>query len=149
LPGYADALAALNAGTGPEDRTLFLWEPRTYHAVAPARGDQILDQWRRSPLDVANARDIPARLREDGFSYVLLNRLGLDFLLRTGHDPIDPTAVDRLVESQEFGLTLVYGVGLARDPAAAGITQSQAPYAIYRVSTDRTTHGGPTSRPAQ
>lgn len=137
LPGYAEAIERLNAATLPTDRTLFLWEPRTYYAAAPATGDQTLDQWRRPPMTSDSGLALAQSLDRAGYTHLLVSRAGLDFLLRTGQDAIDPSIIDRLIEAQRADLEVVYGDPIAWDTMRRGLTPSELPYAILRVTPNR------------
>ncbi len=85
-------LAHLPAGS----RVLFLWEPRTYYSPVPAYPDAILDNWPHAVSQLENAAQIADRWRSQGFTHILLYRSGLDFIVRTGLDPLTPLQVAEL-----------------------------------------------------
>lgn len=79
-------LASLPAGS----KALFLWEPRTYYSPVPAYPDAILDNWAHAIYQFGRAAHIAGRWRTQGFTHLLLYRYGLDFVTRTGLDPLTP-----------------------------------------------------------
>jgi hypothetical protein len=77
---YAVAMAQLAETLPAESRVFFLYEPRGYYATRPAEPDAIVDHWARLTLRYAEAGDIAETLRREGYTHVLLYRLGMDFL---------------------------------------------------------------------
>lgn len=79
--GYWDALQFL--GHLPAPKVLFLWEPRAYYAPdsATVQPDEVLDTFAHLRYQYRDAAGIARALREQGYTYVLLNRWGLDFQL--------------------------------------------------------------------
>jgi len=92
----------------PEDgRVLFLWEPRSYYSPRPAQPDAILDNWSHLLYLYGDEHQVAARLREEGFSHVLLYKWGLDFVIEHGESPLPPADVERLHAFIAQHLTLV------------------------------------------
>src|SRR5574341_1048762 len=88
--GYWDALqflghlpATMVADRATSARVLFLWEPRVYYAPdsAMVQPDEILDAFAHLRYQYHDAAGIARALHEQGYTYVLLNRWGLDFQL--------------------------------------------------------------------
>ncbi|MGC8827907.1 MAG: ArnT family glycosyltransferase, partial [Anaerolineae bacterium] len=95
LGAHAVAMQGL-AGLPPGARVLFLWEPRTYYAPVPAYPDAILDNWAHAVHQFGSARNAAQQWHAEGFTHILLYRRGLDFVVRTGLDPLTPYALSEL-----------------------------------------------------
>lgn len=95
LGAHAIAMREL-AGLPPGSRVLFLWEPRTYYAPVPAYPDAILDTWPHAVYHFGNARNAAQQWHSEGFTHILLYRYGLDFVVRTGLDPLTPYMLSEL-----------------------------------------------------
>lgn len=96
LGAHAVAMREVNARLPEGSRVLFLWEPRTYYCDRPAQADAILDTWAHLVHRYGDADTIAGVLTEQGFTHILLYQHGLDFVLRTGMDPISPYALAQL-----------------------------------------------------
>lgn len=135
--GYFDAMQGLKKL--PPNRTLFLWETRSYYAPDPltAQPDQLLDAWTDLVYRFHDADGIVRYLHDQGYSQVLLSRGGLDFMLQSGYDPITDIDLQVLQDFSARYLQLVYGKTplqiINRDgkPAVAGAADD--PYAVYEI----------------
>ncbi len=87
LGAHAVAMQGL-AGLPPGSRVLFLWEPRTYYSPVPAYPDAILDNWPHAIHQFGNARNAVQQWDSEGYTHILLYRYGLEFVIRTGLDPL-------------------------------------------------------------
>ena len=81
------------------DKTLLLYEPRGFYCLPACTPDEILDRWSYS---LRMQKDDPALVLDDwrnqGFSYLLVNQGGVDFLMQ-GNDPHHTPADLKLLES--------------------------------------------------
>jgi len=132
----AHAVAMRNlAGLPPSARVLFLWEPRTYYSPRPAYPDAILDNWAHAVHQFGSARDAAQQWQSEGYTHILLYRRGLDFVMRTGLDPLTPYALSELkvllgeyAERMEFAAEPeyeLYALRPAGAPPATGSTYGQ------------------------
>ncbi|MGQ9666428.1 MAG: ArnT family glycosyltransferase [Anaerolineae bacterium] len=95
LGAHAVAMQEL-AGLPANSKALFLWEPRTYYSPVPAYPDAILDNWAHAIYQFGSAAQAAGHWRSQGFTHILLYRYGLDFVTRTGLDPLTPYALAEL-----------------------------------------------------
>jgi hypothetical protein len=132
----AHAVAMRNlAGLPPSARVLFLWEPRTYYSPRPAYPDAILDNWAHAVHQFGSARDAAQQWQSEGYTHILLYRRGLDFVMRTGLDPLTPYTLSELkvllgeyAERMEFAAEPeyeLYALRPAGAPPATGSTYGQ------------------------
>ncbi len=83
----------------------------------------------------------------EGFSYVLLHRQGLDYMLRTGYDPLTVSDTEMLVTLQHRW-QLVYGTTplqiVAGEAGSYVVGADSEPYALYDIRRHRrcTNDGG-------
>jgi 4-amino-4-deoxy-L-arabinose transferase-like glycosyltransferase len=140
LGGYYAAVQFVN--TLPSNsKTLFLWEPRSYYARRAVQPDAILDafadRWSHFPAADAFA----AELSREGYTHILLNRAGLDYLLQSGYDPIDHREIALLQDLTARDWKQVYGRTpfeiVARDGKPAVLGANNDAYAIYEIVAPR------------
>ncbi len=107
--GYWDALQFL--GRLPAPKVLFLWEPRAYYAPdsATVQPDEILDTFAHLRYQYRDAAGIARALREQGYTYVLLNRWGLDFQLSDAMSGLSLDDVRMLQELTTHYAQQIYG----------------------------------------
>jgi hypothetical protein len=90
-------------------RVLMLWEPRSFYCLPKCIPDEILDQWRHSRQTVGEPGEILKRWREQGYTHLLYNRFGADFVRNDdkSYQESDWTALDDLLfqlkDPVEFG----------------------------------------------
>ncbi len=108
LDEYGAAVRFINTQLPRDARVLFLWEPRVYYVERAAQPDSILDVWMHLRWQYGEAGAIAAELRARGYTHLLLNRAGLDYILQTGYDPISLEDV-RALEEWLARLSQVYG----------------------------------------
>jgi hypothetical protein len=102
-------------GTVPEDgRVLFLWEPRGYYSPRRAQPDAILDNWAHLSHRYPTEAQIATHLRKEGYTHVLLNEWGLNFVIQEDESPLPGEDVDRLQAFTEEYLNLVETKGSYR-----------------------------------
>jgi hypothetical protein len=99
----------------PEDgKVLFLWEPRSYYSPRPAQPDAILDNWAHLLHLHDSQIRIAEHLREEGYTHVLLNQRGLEFMIEKNESPLSTEDVERLRDFVERHLESVETTGTYR-----------------------------------
>ena len=99
----------------PEDgRVLFLWEPRSYYSSRNAQPDAILDNWAHLRHRYGTEARIAAHLQGEGYTHVLLNQRGLDFVIEEHESPLPAKDVERLQDFIEQRLESVETIGIYR-----------------------------------
>lgn len=78
------AILDLPAGS----RSLLLYEPRSLYCAPRCAPDEILDRWKRT-YPLASVETIRKAWQQEGFTHLLVNRLGVEFLI-TANDPHHP-----------------------------------------------------------
>ena len=61
-------------------RVLMLWEPRSYYCLPRCVPDEILDQWRHARQTIGEPQEILNSWRAKGYTHLLYNRFGADFV---------------------------------------------------------------------
>jgi hypothetical protein len=107
LGEHYQAMEKLEEIVPPGGRVLFLWEPRSYYSPTNAQPDAILDNWAHLRHRYRTEARIAAHLREEGYTSVLLNQRGLDFVIEEGESPLPAEDVERLRAFIEKYLNLV------------------------------------------
>jgi len=108
LGWYYATVETMNRELPPDAVVLFLWEPRTYHCQVECWPDAMLDRFLHTTHLYGYDADTIARTwRAEGFTHVLLYRVGLDYLLEAQFDPITPADLQVLEELQTSYMTLV------------------------------------------
>jgi 4-amino-4-deoxy-L-arabinose transferase-like glycosyltransferase len=137
LGAHYAAARFVNANLLASARVLFLWEPRSYYFARAAQPDVLLDVIPRSRWQYRDADATAVAWRSAGYTHVLLHRVGLDFMLRTGYDPITPDDVQMLQDVVARHLKQVYGRTALQIGACDGkmcvVGAADEPYAIYEV----------------
>jgi 4-amino-4-deoxy-L-arabinose transferase-like glycosyltransferase len=89
LGWYYVVVQNINRELPPDAVVLFLWEPRSYHCQVECWPDAMLDRFLHTVhLRGQDAADVASYWRMHGVTHVLLNRGGLDLLLKAQFDPI-------------------------------------------------------------
>ncbi len=136
LSDYNGAVQFINAQLKPTDKVLFLWEPRSYYVQRAVQPDTILDVLPHLRWRYHNADAIITALRAEGFTHVLLDRQGLNYLLQTGYDPITDEDIQTLKDMRVY-LHQVYGrVPLeiaSRESTPSVVGAESDRYAIYEI----------------
>jgi hypothetical protein len=109
LGEYYSAVQFLNTQLPPNANVLFLWEPRSYYVQRAVQPDTLLDMIPHARWKYSTADAVVQSWRDAGFTHVLLNRSGLDYMLQTGYDPIQADDIQVLQEISTRYLRLVYG----------------------------------------
>lgn len=78
-----DAIESLPDST----RVMMLWEPRGYYCASRCEPDEILDRWLHDRAVYRTPEMILAAWQNEGFTHVLVYRLGADFLRFELQDP--------------------------------------------------------------
>jgi hypothetical protein len=63
-------------------RVLMLWEPRSFYCLPKCIPDEVLDRWRHARQTIGEPEDIIANWQEQGFTHLLINRSGADYIRR-------------------------------------------------------------------
>jgi hypothetical protein len=82
------AMQRLEEAVPESGKVLFLWEPRSYFSPRPAQPDAILDTWAHLVYLHDNEARITEHLREEGYTHVLLNQRGLEFVIEENASPL-------------------------------------------------------------
>lgn len=80
LGSYAEALSALEE-LPPDARVLMLWETRSLDCLPNCDPDETIDRWYETSLTHASAEEILHFWQVDGYTHLLLNKIGLEFIL--------------------------------------------------------------------
>jgi hypothetical protein len=92
----------------PENgKVLFLWEPRSYYSTRESDPDAILDRWAHLVHSHRSEDRIAGHLREEGYTHILLNRRGLDFVIEEVESPLTALDVRQLRDFVELELELL------------------------------------------
>jgi hypothetical protein len=111
LGGHAEMMSNLNATLGPEDRVIFLWEPRSYLCQVDCWPDALLDRFLHLTATYPDAAAIAGAWRRDGVTHVLLYRQGLEAILEADFDPVRPRDLEILETLQMTELEEKYRLG--------------------------------------
>ncbi len=136
LGDYYSAVQFVNKQLRPGDKVLFLWEPRSYYVQRAVQPDVILDTLPHLHWQYHSADSIVAALRASGYTHILLDRQGLNYLLQSGYDAITADDVQVLLDMQRQ-LKQIYGripleiASRQGMPAVAEADQDR--YAIYEI----------------
>lgn len=97
LGWYIEAVEFINRELPSQARILFLWEPRSYHCSKACLPDSLLDRFLHSLyLHGYDAEALISAWRKEGVTHLLFYRLGLDYLIEEGFDPIGPRELEVL-----------------------------------------------------
>lgn len=114
LGWYAPAMRAVRA-LPPGSRTLLLWEARPFYCLPACDPDEIVDRWLQARYDYLGAEphsnaEILANWRRAGYTHVLIQHAGAEFVRQEGRLPYSPAdwlAYDNLLTDlptlQDFG----------------------------------------------
>jgi hypothetical protein len=84
-------------------RVIMLWEPRSLYCAAECIPDALLDRWWHARRTIGSAEAIADAWRAQGVTHVLLSRLGYEFVIDEGFDPIadeDQIEFDRFIDTR-------------------------------------------------
>lgn len=79
LGSYEEALTALRE-LPPNARVLMLWETRNLGCLPSCDPDETIDRWYEISLSYASAEEILKLWQSQGYTHLLLNKVGLDFI---------------------------------------------------------------------
>jgi 4-amino-4-deoxy-L-arabinose transferase-like glycosyltransferase len=105
---YEPAMQFVN-GLSPGSRVLMLWETRSYACLPICDPDEIIDRWHHDILAYQTPEMVIQAWRAAGYTHVLYNRTGADFIQNTSPDyqSQDWEKLDillhELTPKQEFG----------------------------------------------
>ena len=109
---YAAAIRQINS-LPATSRTLFLWEPRTYHCLGSCLPDSLYDNLVHFAVRYGDARRVSEEMRARGITHVLLNHKIMTLAVAAGDDPITPEHLDLLADMQDQFLYPIYDDGVA------------------------------------
>ena len=89
LGPYVEAVERTHESAPYEPRFFFLWEPRGYYADQTSLADPTLDNLAQLRVAYGQAGEALTALQASGFSHLLVNQTGLQFL--QGPTPRPPT----------------------------------------------------------
>jgi hypothetical protein len=115
---YMAAIQQINR-LPPTSRTIFLWEPRTYHCQRHCVPDSLYDNLAHFAIRYGDARRVSEEMRARGITHVLLNHKIMTVAVAAGDDPITPKHLDVLAHMQDHFLYPIYDDGVA--------------YTLYRI----------------
>ena len=79
LASYEEAITTL--GDLPSDaRVLMLWETRNFGCLPNCDPDETIDRWYETSLTYASAKEILGLWQVQGYTHLLLNRIGIEFI---------------------------------------------------------------------
>jgi hypothetical protein len=108
---YTAAMQQVNA-LPPTARTLFLWEPRTYHCQGACLPDSLYDNLVYLVRQHGSAAAMANWFATQGITHVLLNQRIMDMALNEGGDPISAGDLAVWAELQTRYLQPVYDDGV-------------------------------------
>ena len=109
---YTAAIQQINM-LPPTSRTIFLWEPRTYHCQGDCMPDSLYDNLVHFAIRYGGARRVSEEMGARGITHVLLNHKIMTLAVAAGGDPITPEHLDVLADMQDEFLTPIYDDGVA------------------------------------
>jgi hypothetical protein len=133
--GYYDAMQNL-AALSPKDKVLFLWEPRGYYAQGRAQvsPDALLDRFGDlrfrygSPLAMADS------LRDEGYTHILLSRVGLNYFVTNRSDAVSPQDIVALQRMLADDCRQISGDSSVEFAADGSIVNAESDtYALYEI----------------
>ncbi len=136
LGDYYSAMQFVSKQLKPADKVLFLWEPRSYYVQRTIQPDTILDAFPHLRWQYHDADSIIKALHAAGYTHILLDRQGLDYLLQTGYDPITTDDIQVLQDMQGY-LKQIYGKTplevVSRQGMPSIVKASEDRYALYEI----------------
>ena len=106
---YQRALEAIHR-LPPDSKVLLLWETRGYYCIPICNPDETIDEFKDSIQLYQTPQNVIANWRERGYTHVLFNNIGADFireddLLRYNHDDWEKldALLALLVEVEQIG----------------------------------------------
>ncbi len=122
LGWYQPAVQAINNLSEP-DRVLLIYEPRSLYCLPRCAPDEILDRWVRDYTQYQDFASIREAWIQQGFTHILVNRSGIEFL-KTAGDPHHPLAALQALDQFLAQLPAPQKFGDAYElyPLAKGIT---------------------------
>ena len=145
LGAYYSAVQFVNTQLPPNANVLFLWEPRSYYVQRTVQPDTLLDMIPHTRWKYPTADAMVKSWRDAGYTHVLLNRGGLDYMLQTGYDPVtreDALALQDLLTrygKQIYGKTPLQIITRDGKPAVAGAEDDR--YAVYELTASPSSQG--------
>ncbi|MGD8404911.1 MAG: hypothetical protein PVJ21_14720 [Anaerolineales bacterium] len=79
LLSYQEAISTLEE-LPPDARVLMLWETRSLGCLPGCDPDETIDRWYEASLTYSNADEIMATWQSQGYTHLLLNKIGMEFI---------------------------------------------------------------------
>ena len=137
LGDYDRVVQFVNTQLPAKANVLALWEPRSYYLDRPVQPDAVLDIFAHLRWQYRDANAIASVLRRAGYTHVLLNRSGVNYLLQSGYDPIADTDIQVLETLVTQHFKQVYGKipfqVISNDGRPALLDADNDPYAVYEI----------------
>jgi hypothetical protein len=133
--GYYAAMQSLSA-LSPNDKVLFLWEPRSYYASGKAQllPDALLDHFGDLRFRLGTPTAMAAALRAEGYTHILLNRAGLNYYVTTQYDPVTREEVAALQELLAENFVQLSGHNTVELAADGSVVNAESDtYALYQI----------------
>ncbi|MBN1937832.1 MAG: glycosyltransferase family 39 protein [Anaerolineae bacterium] len=84
---YYTTMQEINQRLSMQDRVLFLWETKGYYCRVPNQPDLIVDRMRHLVALEGDAAGAQRRLRDQGYTHVLIFETGLEYFIDLARDP--------------------------------------------------------------
>lgn len=84
---YYTTMQEINQQLSMQDKVLFLWETKGYYCQVPNQPDLIIDRMRHLVALEGDAAGVQHRLRDQGYTHVLIFESGLDYFIDLARDP--------------------------------------------------------------
>ncbi len=137
LGPYYAAIQYVNHNLPTTSRVLFLWETRSYYAQRWVQPDASLDLFPHWTWQLPDADSVVALWRSEGYTHVLMSRIGLDFMIQSEGGPVTVRDLGILQEIVKRDLRQVYGQipfeVVSRDGKLRVVGADQEAYAVYEL----------------
>ena len=137
LGGYYAVAQFINQRLPTNAKILFLWEPRSYYVDRSVQPDTIVDNSPHLHWLYPSADALASALRQQGYTYILVNRSGLENLVETGQHPVAEDELRSLDDLQARYLRQVYpetSEEIATFDGKPVVTDAQSvPYVLYEL----------------
>jgi hypothetical protein len=101
LGAYQKAIKAINL-LPQNNKILMLWETRSFSCLPNCDGDEIIDRWYHDWRTIGNSQKILEYWQGEGYTYLLYNRIGSDFIRETEKRKYTPKDWEGLDEMLKF-----------------------------------------------
>ncbi len=88
LGAHYQAMEGINSELAADAIVVFLWEPRSYYCDLDCRPDSILDSFEHLVFMYGDAGSIVENWHDENVTHILINEVGLDFIVEHAVDPV-------------------------------------------------------------